>query len=126
MPNYYLQNSGVVIASTDQRYVFQPGQVNFHTVATFSRVQFTGVPNVVATTGNPHWTVHPIWVNPAGAGFVINRKSPAAGAQEFSTYFLFMGPGFLRGATGVEIEFEEIDEEGFEALRKEHETPGNE
>ena len=64
---YYLEHeeSGIMFVSNSEVYAGgpAPGQMNFLVEAVFSNVTFTETPNVVATTGNPHWTVHPIWVN---------------------------------------------------------------
>lgn len=99
-----------------------PGFINATFVMLFTGVPFVGVPNVVASTGNPHWTAHPIWINPGGAGFVVNRKTPSPGNRTFSVYALAMGPlGTVLEGESAEIgcKLREVTSEEFQALAQE-------
>ncbi len=106
-----------LVASTDRPFSGgpYPGAINFLLTVTFEGFTFGTTPNVVASTGNPHWTVHPIWVNPAGAGFVVNRKTESPGGQAFNAYFLFMGvaPALKAEGAKLALRVEEVDEEKF-------------
>jgi hypothetical protein len=68
-----------------------PGIPDILFVMTFFGPAYLETPNVVATTGNPHWTAHPIWVSTQGTGLVVNNKSQSPGNQEFKVFVLAMG-----------------------------------
>lgn len=98
-----------------------PGTIDFTFIFYFFGPQFIMPPNVIVTTGNPHWTGHAIWVNQNGAGIVVNRKTPSPGNRNFQVYILAMGtlpPGTpvkdlpeLRGEI-KEVSMEELLAEG--------------
>ncbi|MGK7344707.1 MAG: hypothetical protein ACNS63_02725 [Candidatus Nitrospinota bacterium M3_3B_026] len=89
----------------------------------FTGIPYTGTPNVVASTGNPHWTVHPIWANPNGAGFVVNRKTPSPGGRTFLVYALAMGPlppVPTESQQGLDAEVKPVTEDEFVKLAREN------
>lgn len=99
MPSYGLLGTngpGVYTGIRSADFAFPggpyPGFIDQTFTMIFTGIPYIGIPNVVATTGNPHWTVHPIWVNLNGAGFVINRKTPSPGGQMCMVYAMAMGP----------------------------------
>lgn len=68
-----------------------PGTINRAFVVTFTGPAFTSPPNVLVSTGNPHWTGHAIWVTEESAGIVVNQKNSSPGGREFDVYVLAMG-----------------------------------
>ncbi len=77
--------------TTELDFVGPPsGDPNLVTVITFIGFTPTAIPNVLVSTGNPHWTGHAIWVNLSAAGIVINRKTRPPGTQAFKAYFHVM------------------------------------
>ena len=68
-----------------------PGFMDAPLVMQFQGFSFSFNPNIFATSGNVHWTAHPIWVNPTAAGFIVNRKTPSPGNRQFSVCTMAMG-----------------------------------
>jgi hypothetical protein len=99
-----------------------PGFIDAHFVMQFT-FSFLGNPNVLASTGNPHWTAHAIWTSPTAAGFVVNQKTPSPGGRTFNVYALAMG--ILRagrqGEVGeVKAEILEVTKEESQRLSQMH------
>jgi len=99
-----------------------PGFINQHFTLQFVNFAYSSIPHIQATTGNPHWTAHPIWANSGAAGFVVNQKSPSPGGRVFSVYVQAIGyVNVLRkaGFKPPEMHINEVSEEEFERLRSE-------
>ncbi len=95
-----------------------PGFINDWFVVNFINFVYLGNPNVIASTGNPHWTVHPIWVRPNAAGFVVNRKTVSPGGRQFNVHVMAMGYAPMVKKEGFEPEAEivRVSEEEFAQL----------
>lgn len=128
MPNYGMDgvNGSMrsIIVSMDRVFAEgpSPGFVNDWFVMNFFNFVYQGNPNVIATTGNPHWTVHPIWVRQDAAGFVVNRKSVSPGGRQFNVYAMAIGyAAWVKEEKGLEpkAEIVKVSEEEFAQLTKE-------
>ncbi|MGD8787507.1 MAG: hypothetical protein PVJ60_08800 [Phycisphaerales bacterium] len=129
MPNVGMigRNGSTITGIVSNEFPFNegpaPGFVNATFVMQFTGFSFVGNPNVIVSTGNPHWTAHPIWVAPTAAGFVVNRKTPSYGGRQFNVYPLAMG---LLGVTAkdeiaeLSADIIQVTEEDFLAVAKKH------
>lgn len=125
MPNVGLigNNGPFVTGIVSNEFTFNegpyPGFVNAHFIMQFTGIPFQSPPNVLATTGNPHWTAHPIWVRTDAAGFVVNRKTESPGGRQFQVYVLAMGQLAVSGvgeARKLEAQIVSVSEEQFNQM----------
>ncbi len=94
MPFSFVNDTVNNTFSVSQDFVFSgpaTGDPNIVTTITFGGTPYIEPPNILLTTGNPHWTAHAIWVNTAGFGLVINRKTPPPATQTFTLFVHMMG-----------------------------------